>query len=430
MKKDQYLQFRLVCYAWLLIAVLLKLASFKLLSILPHSLAHYKDNIAMALTVHILIVLVVMSIEFIAYAMRFGLKNGTKLLMVKRQLLVHLLDNHIYQQTDESEWVHLPKIKFVKTNTPNEYDIYIRNSIDFDTKLTNLDISAGLIWYKQDGQPYYTHDHNYIVYHVYDSSIDYRYDFKSIDDMVAVFDNSERDFQIDKRLSFDFCHMLVSGKNGSGKSYLMYYLIMTYLYKYDKNNLYICDPKLSDLYKVGCTVLPKGHTANAKTAVAWFDRLQQLLDDRQTQYSVLSSGDVNKTYKDYGLSPVFVIVDEFASLKAFYKTDKKTYDKMYATLVQLILMGRQLGIFVCVATQKAGADTIPTEIRSNLIFKCLLGAGETTDYVTSFEIHSFKPEKCSVGQGYYVMARDGATVRKIEVPKMIFDVTKAIKSLV
>ena len=79
--------------------------------------------------------------------------------------------------------------------------------------------------------------------------------------------------------------------------------------------------------------------------------------------------------------------------------------------------------------QTAKADTVPTDIRSNCNFRCVLGRGKDTMYQTVFGTGSDIPHNRIIptGGGYYIF--DGQTVHPMSLicPTVDFDIAKALR---
>ena len=79
--------------------------------------------------------------------------------------------------------------------------------------------------------------------------------------------------------------------------------------------------------------------------------------------------------------------------------------------------------------QTAKADTVPTDIRSNCSFRCVLGPGKDTMYQTVFGSGSDIPDNRIIpkGGGYYIC--DGKTMHPMSFicPTVDFDVAKSLK---
>lgn len=77
------------------------------------------------------------------------------------------------------------------------------------------------------------------------------------------------------------------------------------------------------------------------------------------------------TYRDFNLRPCFLIVDEVASLMAML--DRKSATELEDGLKQIIMKGRQAGVFLILATQKPEAEVIATAIRDQFGLRIALG---------------------------------------------------------
>lgn len=92
----------------------------------------------------------------------------------------------------------------------------------------------------------------------------------------------------------------------------------------------------------------------------------------------------NKNSCDYiyedEMKRLIIIVDELAELtqrsggKSEEDKEKNAYkDEIVSILTSIAQLGRSAGIHVLLATQKPGADTVPTILRSNLNFRTFMG---------------------------------------------------------
>jgi hypothetical protein len=362
----------------------------------------------------------------VPYWYHFGFVKGNRLYRNSLYLTEHLLDAGIYKSTDLSRYVTVPALNFVRGKTDYDYYLCIFNSIDLQDRLLKIDVSSALDGFVQLDEPYLSKNRDMVIYHVADVSQDYRYTFTSLQQIISTI-NSRDLIPIDKWLDVPWCHMLIAGKTGSGKSYFIWYILICWFLEHDYHDLFICDPKQADLINLNVPNVYDG-----SNAPDMFDKLNDLLIKRQAEYRQLAKNQPNKTYKDFGLEPVLVVVDEFTSMQEMYNVDtdsKKTYKRMLSTLTKLVLMGRQLGIFVIIATQKPTAETLPTNIRSNLMFKVLLGNSDTTEQMVTFEQSIKAPELMGVGEGYGLLAQNGNTPRKLQVPMLKMELSNVLDQL-
>lgn len=165
-------------------------------------------------------------------------------------------------------------------------------------------------------------------------------------------------------------HGLIAGVTGGGKTTFIFYLLIELLKM--KSTLYICDPKQSDLGSLK-HILGEQFVATEPNHISRVVRLAK--EEMSTRY---------KTYKDnpntfkfgasfveYGLHPLIVIFDEMGAFRA--SADKKVYSETMANLTEIILKGREMGVFAILTTQQPNANNIPTELRDNLSLRIAMG---------------------------------------------------------
>lgn len=219
--------------------------------------------------------------------------------------------------------------------------------------------------------------------------IDYEFDFSPDD--IKLFLKDSFDFQSFSgsrfshkiRLSFKYewdylnCpHALVVGDTGSGKTYFLEQLLLEFFAL--KCDLYVADPKNSDL-SIVCEHVDSRFVNFAFSSLGILGllvKLEKVMDDR---FEVIHR-DGLKSFSD-AYFPAFLIFDEFA---AFSSLGGKEVKKVQNILKRLILKGRQAGVFVVVAMQKADATVLPTSIRDQLSLKIALGCVSTQGYVQVF----------------------------------------------
>lgn len=165
-------------------------------------------------------------------------------------------------------------------------------------------------------------------------------------------------------------HALVAGGTGGGKSYFLFYLIYVFLSL--KYQVYICDPKRSDLY-MSRNILERFGAVTEYSEGGIARSIRLVNEEMKRRYKEMNEqGDaIGRLYVDCNFKPVFLIIDEFGSFLA--GCDRKVKTEVLNQLRQIIFQGRQAGVFVILATQKPDADTIPTEIRDQLDFRVVLG---------------------------------------------------------
>ena len=117
-------------------------------------------------------------------------------------------------------------------------------------------------------------------------------------------------------------------------------------------------------------------------------------------------------FTDHGFKPAWLIFDEMGAFQAS-GTDKKSKEiivEVMDGIKQIILLGRQAGIFILVSAQQVNASTtLSTELRDNLFLRIALGANSNEGYRMVFG--SATPDKLKPieekGAGYLYMQGSG-----------------------
>lgn len=178
-------------------------------------------------------------------------------------------------------------------------------------------------------------------------------------------------------------HLLVAGGTGGGKTVLLRSIINC-LAKIGVCD--ICDPKRADFVTMADLPAFEGRIAFEKAdMIAKFENAVTIMFARydfiRKEMKRLGHKDMKKFY-DYGLEPYFFICDEF---NAFISSlTYQEVDIVIPTLVQFILLGRQVGCNAIIAMQKPSADDLPTKIRSNMMQHISVGRLDDTGYHMMF----------------------------------------------
>ena len=129
---------------------------------------------------------------------------------------------------------------------------------------------------------------------------------------------------LDSNKTWDFSkvpHALISGATGSGKTYMVFYLLLEFAQR--GADIYLLDPKRSDLYSLQSSI-PNGSNKVASTpnAIAKILReTNEVMNSRYKKMVAQSENDVGLNYKNFGLRPIVIFFDEVA---AAMEEDKKT----------------------------------------------------------------------------------------------------------
>lgn len=213
-------------------------------------------------------------------------------------------------------------------------------------------------------------------------------------------------------------HMLIGGGTGGGKSFFLFILIQN-LAKI--GTVYICDPKNADLASIGELPVFKNH------AFTGLERITRCLKDAEKE--MLERFVYMKThaqykwgedYTYYDMEPYFIVADEWSALMAEVNGDFRGRSEIMRPLTQIILKGRQAGVFVILATQRPDVEDIDGKLRDQFSVRLSLGKLEATGYLQIFgkagEKKNFFNNNIR-GRGYISLSEDPREFYAPLVPK-------------
>lgn len=177
-------------------------------------------------------------------------------------------------------------------------------------------------------------------------------------------------------------HAIITGVSGSGKSY---FLKVLYLVCSAIGETVVIDPKGSDLARLSKingndenTILPDFVRSGEGTMTGDFlQKVVKVLKNIETkmyarQHSLYEmSKSVSTDYRELGLKPLFVFIDELAAL--ITGANKGVAKSFQDTLTKLVVLGREAGIYLVLSLQSAKAEYINTMVRDSLSMRIQLG---------------------------------------------------------
>lgn len=177
-------------------------------------------------------------------------------------------------------------------------------------------------------------------------------------------------------------HILISGGTGSGKSIFISTLLVELLKR--ESTVYICDPKNSDLGSLSnVNLLGNEKVATTPNNIARVVRLA--VEEMKQRYDYMNMSENFKygsNFIDHGYKPIWVIFDEMAGFQASGtdKQSKAVVSEVMDGLKQIILLGRQAGVFILIAAQQMRSETLSTDLRDNLGLRISLGSNSQEGY--------------------------------------------------
>ncbi|MDA0173383.1 FtsK/SpoIIIE domain-containing protein [Solirubrobacter taibaiensis] len=157
-------------------------------------------------------------------------------------------------------------------------------------------------------------------------------------------------------------NVLIGGEPGAGKSAALSVVIAAAALDPD-TRVWLLDGKLVEL-AAWAPVAQRVAGPNGEDALALLREVRGVMDDR---YRELLANGQRKVRRGDGLPLHLVVCDELA----FYLTvPEKAIQKEFAELLRdVVARGRAAGVIVCAATQKPGADVVPSALRDLFGFR-------------------------------------------------------------
>ena len=191
--------------------------------------------------------------------------------------------------------------------------------------------------------------------------------------------------QLMKDVVWDFIeepHLLIGGGTGGGKTILL----MSIIYALAKVGFIdICDPKNSDL--AGLKKIPVFHGrvfTSKEDIIQCFRENVEFMERRYELMSTSPKFQAGKNFAYYGMKPKFILVDEWAALIAKIDRDYSLQAEVTECLTQLVLEGRQAGVYVIFAMQRPDGEFVKTALRDNFMKRLSVGHLESTGYDMMF----------------------------------------------
>ena len=177
-------------------------------------------------------------------------------------------------------------------------------------------------------------------------------------------------------------HLLVGGGTGGGKTVTLMSIIYALL---KVGYIDICDPKNSDLASLKKLPVFHGRVYSSKEDI--IKCFRENVEFMKKRYEVLTSFPDYRPgtyYTHYNLKPKFILVDEWAALMAKIDRDYSQQSELMEYLTQIVLEGRQAGVYVIFAMQRPDGEYIKTSLRDNFMMRLSVGHLESTGYDMMF----------------------------------------------
>ena len=298
-----------------------------------------------------------------------------------RILSRYLLENNIYlvkkikREKRTVEKIELPQVYLKQSRYKIEVSFILEGN-KFQDRFLNLGSTLEVMFNGDFRNK--TFDKRFIKYDIAINRIDSRISIKEVEVKGSK-------LQLMKDVAWDFIeepHLLIGGGTGGGKTVVL----MTIIYALTKIGFIdICDPKNSDL--AGLKKIPVFHQRVYTSKENIIKCFKENVEFMEKRYNLMSSSpkfQAGKNFKHYDMKPKFILVDEWAALMAKIDRDYSQQAELMEYLSQLVLEGRQAGVFVIFAMQRPDGEFIKTALRDNFMKRLSVGHLESTGYDMMF----------------------------------------------
>lgn len=205
-------------------------------------------------------------------------------------------------------------------------------------------------------------------------------------------------------------HVAIFGLTGSRKTSTLLAFIAEVL---PTSEVYFLDGKGE--FSVLSSFIPADHFASSEENI--LNLLSNLIKIMKKRAEIVNKevqkrGVMGLTAKKVGLKPIYLVVDEYASVKASFKKPKDLDNLMLQCLMQF----RAYGIFVLYASQSPNSQVLPVQMREQFGTYILLGtANDDTQRMAFGEVAT--TGTVPLGSGFYLTkTAQMPTPQRFEVP--------------
>jgi DNA segregation ATPase FtsK/SpoIIIE, S-DNA-T family len=210
-------------------------------------------------------------------------------------------------------------------------------------------------------------------------------------------------------------HILIAGETGSGKSTQLRSILTTLIQykKPDELHLYLADCKKSEFHIFRQIEHVKCVLSNPKDIRKMLLHIKQELDERSELTDTFGVAHIDDLPDSHKKPYIIVCIDEFVMLR----NDKKIMD----ILIEIVAIGRTLGVFAILSMQRPTADVLDTTIRANLTIRMGFQVADATNARVINTIGADKLEQA----GRFILR----IKKQEEIQSPLLDIEKAKKIL-
>ncbi len=292
-----------------------------------------------------------------------------------------LLENHYYlsktikREGKTVEKIILPRV-YVKRGKYQLLASFILEGNKFQDRFINLGATLEVMFNGDFRNK--TFDNRFVTYEIAINRIASRIN-------VSEATMTDKGLRLMKDVFWDYIaepHLLIGGGTGGGKTVVL----MTIVWALAKIGFVdLCDPKNADLAGLKSIPVFKGRVFTSKEdIIACLKDNVTFMEDRYEAIQNRPDYKIGKNFSAYGLKPKFIVIDEWAAFIAKIENDYHLQAEATEYLSQIVLEGRQSGVFVIFAMQRPDGEYIKTALRDNFMKRLSVGHLEDTGYNMMF----------------------------------------------
>lgn len=228
--------------------------------------------------------------------------------------------------------------------------------------------------------------------------------------------------EVDNNVSFNLKGsggVLLIGRSGTGKSNLTTYIMLKAMSQVHCG-LYIIDAKRADMFGLSRVIVNGDKVVVSATNL--IARMLRLINENMNnRYEHFTNGKWGQDFSEYGFRPYLLVIDEISAMLAEAGDNKKD---IISQLRQIILRGRQAGIFTLISGQRIDASILDRDITLQLGTRIVMGQADGDTYrmaypmIKDIKALPFVPNK----PGYGLIYSDGQLINN-PIPFISADMT-------
>lgn len=253
-------------------------------------------------------------------------------------------------------------------------------------------------------------------------------------------------------------HILIQGGTNMGKTKFIDIILTNLITTRDPEevSLYIVQADKSDQYPYSGCKHCRGYSDTIEDTVAMLSMITEIVESRNREMKTYNYDGIANNIHEYNYAVdkkilkgkkrwnyMYLVIDEYASLMPDNSPDKKIKQLIQSMMERIIQIGRSVGLYCVLSTQRATIDKLPSFVKANcctiVTFKVnnrksseiALDSGEAVglkqrEFITKIETMMF-------GQTYNLSQRQIIDYikpfRYSQVPKFGFQVSEKVKEM-